>query len=256
MSVLQTLRLSRGTAVLILVMLGVVTAGILIAWFHYAAINEAEDPRVLEAKLLYKDYNQAIRDNDANKALLLLDSIEAIYTKWPDYARSYEVGVVYNNRAAIYLSLLLHSDNDPETRDSLGRTAEYWAEQSIRMYQGWLDDFSSSSEDALRLRAQKWYVGFERIYPEVDAESIIAKRIDELLLAQTETPRRLSVAYTNLGIVLRHQGDYEGAMQCYREALALWEANRNAQNNIRILLGQPVKEPSFIEKLFPEDKNK
>lgn len=246
----------RPTAILILVMLAVVGIGLLIAWFHYSAINEAEDPRVLDAKLLYKEYNQAVRDNDAPRAMLLLDSIETIYTRWPDYVRSYEIGVVHNNRAAIYLSLLLHADQEAAVRDSLGRTAEYWARESIRIYQEWLDAFSDETEAALRLRVAPWYQGIESLYPEVDPERILAKRIDELILARTETPRRLSVAYTNLGIVLRHRGEYEEAMECYREALALWDGNRNAENNIRILLGQPVKEPSFIEKLFPKDKNK
>lgn len=246
----------RPTAILILVMFAVVCTGILIAWFHYSAINEAEDPRVLDAKLLYKEYNQAVRDNDAPRAMLLLDSIEAIYVRWPDYVRSYEIGVVHNNRAAICLSLLLHADQEAAVRDSLGQAAEYWARESIRVYQEWLDAFAADSEAALRLRATPWYQGIQSLYPSVDPERILAKRVDELILAQTETPRRLSVAYTNLGIVLRHQGEYEGAMECYREALTLWEGNRNAQNNIRILLGQPVKEPSFIEKLFPEDKNK
>ncbi len=246
----------RGTVLLVLVMLVIVAAGILIAHFHYAAINEAEDPRVLEAKLLYKEYNQAIRDNDAAKAMLTLDRIEAVYAAWPDYAHSYELGVVYNNRAAIYLGLLLHPVQDTVSRDSLLAEAAYWAGLSIQNYQEWLADFSDSTPEALLPETESWYTGLDDMYPEVDVARVIRKRLEDIQLAQKETPRRLSVAYTNLGIVHRHQGDYDAAIQCYRQALDLWEANRNAENNIRILLGQPTKEVSFIEKLFPADKNK
>jgi tetratricopeptide (TPR) repeat protein len=62
------------------------------------------------------------------------------------------------------------------------------------------------------------------------------------------------VSYTNLGIILRHQGDIKGALKSYKKALELWDKNLSAENNINILIGKPIRERSTLERLFPDQK--
>ena len=69
-----------------------------------------------------------------------------------------------------------------------------------------------------------------------------------------ETPRRLSVSYTNLGIMYRFREDYENAALSYKKAMDLWEDNLSAENNLNILLGRPLKKRSLLRKIFPEPK--
>ena len=69
-----------------------------------------------------------------------------------------------------------------------------------------------------------------------------------------ETDRRVSVCYTNLGIILRSRDDNEGAAEMYIKALELWEMNLEAENNLNRLLGRPLKKRNIIQKLFPPEK--
>jgi len=84
---------------------------------------------------------------------------------------------------------------------------------------------------------------------------ILNKRIDDLILARHETPRRLSVTYTNMGIVLRHQYKQNEAVECYIKAIKLWKDNYTARNNFNVLMGKPPEDRSIIDQLFPPVKN-
>jgi len=87
-----------------------------------------------------------------------------------------------------------------------------------------------------------------------ELESYLDTRINEIIDTQVEIDRRLSVSYTNLGIVYRYRMQYDSAAYCYEEALDLWEQNLSAENNLNVLLGRPQKKSNFIQRMFPPDR--
>ncbi|MCK4748009.1 MAG: tetratricopeptide repeat protein, partial [Bacteroidales bacterium] len=66
--------------------------------------------------------------------------------------------------------------------------------------------------------------------------------------------RRLSVCHTNLGVIYRHQGAYVEAAEEYQKALALWDRNLEAENNLNKLLNKPLKKRNMMQKLFPPNR--
>jgi tetratricopeptide (TPR) repeat protein len=115
--------------------------------------------------------------------------------------------------------------------------------------------FSGKNEDAIIQEIESDFLdGLEQI-PVKEQQSYLEKRVEEIIVAQHETKRRLSVSYTNLGIIHRHRGEFEEASEYYQKAFTLWEDNLTARNNLNILLGRPVEKRNFLEKLFPPDKD-
>ena len=85
--------------------------------------------------------------NDFEGVLLILDTIETIYTQLDDYKNSWEMGVVYNNRASVYITQAIYIDEYmTEKKDSLLLIAENNILKSINFYENWLTDFSELSE--------------------------------------------------------------------------------------------------------------
>lgn len=70
-----------------------------------------------------------------------------------------------------------------------------------------------------------------------------------------EMERRLSVSYTNLGIIARHEGRLEDALRHYKKALDLWSENHTAKNNLRVIAGEKPVKRSVIQQLFPPKKD-
>ena len=58
-------------------MLAVVITGVIIARSYYGNINRAVDPRIIQARELYGQYDQVARSGDFYAVFDLLDSIEA-----------------------------------------------------------------------------------------------------------------------------------------------------------------------------------
>jgi len=231
----------------------IVILGLSIAWSYYGNINKSEDPRVIEAKVMYKSYNTLVEESRYDDGLLLLDSIADIYAKYDDYKNSYEVGVIHNNRAAIYLTIAL-AMHDGTAKDSIIAIAENNVQGSITIYEGWLNEFGSMSESDIRNWATPIYQSSNFPFNRELIDRYIEKRVADVQLAQRETTRRLSVSYTNLGIVLRNQNQIEQALKTYKKALELWDKNLTAENNINLILGRPLKERSTLERLFPDKK--
>ena len=250
---------NKSTRALILTLSALVLISVLISRYYYKGVNDAVDPRVKEARLLYIKYNDYTKTNSFYSILYLMDSIEAVYSTYPHYRNSYETGVLYNNKAASYLTMALHMDSAsyrPQRQDSLFILAETMVNQSIAIYTHWLDRFENKSqEDVKVLIESEFYKGLEK-YPHELKETFLSKRVEEIQEAKLETKRRLSVSYTNLGIIKRHRMQYEEAAQHYKTALELWERNLTAENNLNLLLGKPVKERSFLRKMFPPERNK
>ncbi|MGI9536533.1 MAG: hypothetical protein ACR2PB_05645, partial [Desulfocapsaceae bacterium] len=81
-----------------------ITASIFIgSYFYYDQINKAEDPRILPAKELFQIYDKELEGHEYVQSLSLLDQMLAIYRSTPGYEKSYEIGVLLNNTATVYL---------------------------------------------------------------------------------------------------------------------------------------------------------
>lgn len=256
--------LHRSSKRLILAMLFVSVVAVTIAWLYYSAQNRKADPRIVDARRMYAGYDKYAQENDFTSVLNLLDSIEQLYLSVPHYSASYEIGVVNNNRAAVFMTIALFGDTmqkkniplqyDTLSFDSLLNIAEFYAQRAIDCYQNWKIQFDSLKEDEVRAKIKtEFLLGLEAC-SEKEQETFLTKRVEEILTAQTEVSRRLSVAYTNLGVIYRHRENYERAAELYIQAIDLWGQNLDAVNNLNVILNKPKQKRSFIEKLFPPEK--
>ena len=256
--------LNSSTRALVLIMIALVVIGILIARFYYGNINKSIDPRVAEARSLYAKYDSYAQEGNYYKVFALLDSIEGIYRSTKHYEGSFELGVMYNNRAAALLTISMFADSiltrqNPYSglsADSLVTLSEINVLNAISIYDNWLTEFSGKSfEQICEIIEPQFMNGLENIDPDLKTKYLGA-RVREIEKAILENDRRLSVCYTNLGIVFRQREQYKEAVEQYEKALELWDRNLNAENNINLLLGRPLKKRNFIQKLFPPEKNK
>lgn len=232
-------------------MIFLVFTGLTIAKIYYGDINKSEDPRVIETKSLYSTFNSLNGDFDG--MLLILDSIEDIYKNYKHYSESYEVGVVYNNRAAIFLSRALQ-EGDSLKQQILFVKANQHCNTAIEIYNSWKELNSQLTEQEIEKKILPHFNKEELTFKENRRKKIIKKRIEDIKTAQFEIDRRLSVSYTNLGITQRHTNHPKLSAESYTNAIKLWEENLTAKNNLNLLLGKPIEKRSFIRKLFPPDK--
>ncbi|MBI9062981.1 MAG: hypothetical protein JEZ14_13450 [Marinilabiliaceae bacterium] len=245
-----------------LIMSALVLVSFIAADLYYRHDNNAVDPRIQQARELYSRYDGYAQNNDFKAVFNLLDSIESIYHSIPYYSQSYEIGVITNNKAAAYLSMALYFDSNSISLDgitSLSKDTLLFmggtvARKSISCYEKWLKSFGDKSPDELEALLKTEFLTDLATYPTNMKKRFLQKRLEEMEKAQYETPRRLSVAYTNLGIVKRHNEDYEGAINCYTKAMELWDRNLTAENNLHVLIGLPLKKQSVLEKIFPPEK--
>jgi tetratricopeptide (TPR) repeat protein len=250
---------NKPTRALVLIMSALVLISILISYHYYKGVNNAVDPRTKEARVLYEKYNDYAKTNSFDSVFHLMDSIETVYSKYPHYRNSFEMGVLYNNKAASYLTMALYMDstsNQQDKQDSIFSIAEKMVNKSISVYTDWLDRFENKSQEEIKNFIEpQFYEGLESYSDEMQA-TYLKKRIEEIEEAQMETKRRLSVSYTNLGIIKRHRMQYEEAARHYQKALDLWDRNMTAENNLNRLLGKPLEKRNFIQKLFPPERIK
>jgi hypothetical protein len=184
-----------------------------------------------------------------------MDSIECIYSAYKHYENSYEIGVLHNNRAASYLTWAIHNEDTNKNQDSLVNLAESAVLKSIEIYDHWLMRFQGLDQEEIKsIISDDFLEGLER-YDADKQKKYLKNRIKEIEESNIETSRRMSVAYTNLGIVFRHRLLYDSAAFSYQKAIDLWDRNLTAENNLNILLGRPLKKRSFLQKLFPPDRD-
>jgi tetratricopeptide (TPR) repeat protein len=244
---------NRKTRALIFIMCALVLSGFIISQLYYKSVNASVDPRVVQARKLYENYNRFAEFNQINSIFRLMDTIESIYVKVEHYRTSFEVGVLYNNRAAACLSLAL-TEHELVVKDSLLKVAEDALNKSIKIYQDWLLTYEGKDDQEVKkILTEGFYMGLEG-YEKEDQQKFLQKRIREILHAQTETKRRLSVSLTNLGLVYRQQLKYEDAALSYEKAIKCWDRNLTAENNLNKLLGRPEKKRNIIQKLFPPER--
>ena len=248
---------------LILIMIAVVIIGILIAKSYYGNSNRSIDPRIVEARELYSKYDNYAQRGNYYRVFSLLDSIEDIYSAIRHYERSFELGVLYNNRAAAYLTVSMFADTIPEalnpftdlSSDSLYSLAQMNLLKAILIYESWVEKFSSLSVEQISKKIiPKFLEGLDSVSPALEAKYVEA-RAKDIEKALIENDRRLSVCYTNLGVVFRQTGAYKEAVEHYEKALKLWDRNLDAENNLNLLLGRPAKKRNLIQKLFPPERN-
>jgi len=227
-----------------------------VAYIYYSGKNRAEDPRVVETKFLFKQFDELMKINEFATALPLLDTIEMIFESVPGYSESYEPGIVYNDRGSAYLSMALYGEKDSLEKSILLTMARKNIDTAILIYSNWIEKNGDLSSEELIQVVLPYFLQDDIAFVNKNYNRIIRKRVDDLLLAQKETSRRLSVSYTNLGIIQRHQYLQEEAVESYTMAIKLWKDNFTARNNFNVLMGLPPKDRSIINKLFPPDKNK
>jgi len=248
---------------LVKVLLGTLCIVVLIivyATVYYGQINSAADPRVLEARELLRKYEKGLESDQYGLALSLLRAIDLIYASTPGYEYSYERGVIYNNMASVYLvqletAILNKEDIDRTWMVENLDTAESYIRKAIAVYDNWLVTMGELSAEEIDSRIRPTFNQQDPLLNDKNIEMIIRKRVDDLLLAQTENKRRLSVTYANLGVVERYQGKLELAKRSYEKALALWDRNYTARNNLNVLMNQPVEKRSMIDRLFPPERS-
>ena len=256
--------INSSTRALVLIMIGLVVTGMLIAWLYYRNVNRSIDPRVMKARELYAKYDIYAQAGDYYKLFALLDSIESIYKATKHYEGSFELGVLYNNKAAALLTISMFADSIPVEYnpfanfkiDSIVTLAEMNALEAISIYDHWLIGYTGKSQEQIcEIIGPEFMNGLESITPELKTKYLLT-RAKDIEKALSENDRRLSVCYTNLGIVFRQKEQYKEAIEQYSKALELWDRNLNAENNINLLLGRPLKKRNLIQKLFPPDRDK
>ncbi len=249
------LSLKKPVRTLILIMSVLVIAAFLVSQWYYRKLNASVDPRIVPARNLYEKYNSYARVNNFDSIFFLMDTIEAIYRSVPHYRGSYETGVLYNNRAASWLTIGLFSETPDSTeRDSLLFLAEAAIRKSISIYESWAVEYAGLKEDQIRARIGTDFLNGASEFSEKEQAKYLETRIRELMDAQEEVKRRLSVSYTNLGVVFRNHAQYDSAALSYQKALELWDRNLTAENNLNILLGRPLRKQNLIQRLFPPER--
>jgi len=251
------LRIKRDTAIILLICLSVSLAAFIFAFFYYRDLNRSEDPRMLKARQWLGQSDEYIAAKESMTALRVLDSALSEYDRFPLYSGSFEYGIIYNNKcSALLMEALYDSTLSQHEKEQLLRLARKQVDSSILFYQDWMKSWGALNPDQIQARISPFFQSFDEPVSNYRKRKILKKRVEDIRLAQIETPRRISVALTNLGTILRHQQQADSALICFNSALKLWKHNRVATSNLAVLKGgNPVKTP-VLETLFPPDKTK
>lgn len=197
-----------------------------------------------------------MQDGKYSEALTMTDSAALIITKFPCYNNSYEPGVVENNRGSAIMGMAIYQPGDSIRKRELLCQAERHIRRAITIYEQWLALHEISTRETLIKETAGCFRKDDPALKGKLIDDLIAKRISDLELARVETPRRLSVAWSNLGMVQRHQYQQDSALASYLKALKIWKRNPTAKNNLNMLLGRPPEDESILDQLFPPDRRK
>jgi hypothetical protein len=257
MQIKEIFKITRGTKVIILITFSVSLLAIGFAFFYYRNINSSHDPRIAEARRLLTLFDKEAPRLNSSDAFSILDSADAIFSSLPDYSRSFERGLIYNNKCTYLLLAAMYDVSVPEAEKKilLGLAAEY-CDTGMMIYKRWLSEWGILSEEQILEKIKPGMQEDDPAFEGHNYEKILKRRIRYIAEAQVETPRRLSVSLTNKGTIFRHQLLPDSAAAYLQQALQLWPENRIASSNISVLYGGEPVEPSMIQTLFPPDKNK
>jgi len=246
---------SRQTTILIVIVVCISCLGFLTAYIYYNYQNKSEDPRVINAREMLVKFEVLMKDRRYGEALQVMDSVAIIYEHTPGYEGSFEFGVIHNNRGSVYLTKALYDSLiAPPEKTSLLDTAAVHIRKGIVIYEHWIDSVCLMNREQIESITSQFFLKNDPRLRESDLERLIDKRVEDVIFAQTETPRRLSVSLTNLGIIMRHQYKQEEAAQYYIMAIKRWKDNYTARNNLNVLMGKPPEDRSVFDKLFPPER--
>jgi hypothetical protein len=249
--------ISRGTKVIFSITFSVSVLAVIFACFYYRDINRSEDPRLKKAREFLLQYEKESGRNNSLEAFPFLDSANAIFMSYPDYEFSFEIGVIYNNKCSALLLMALYDSIIGESeKNNLLSLAMKYCDSSISNYSAWITSWDSLPPEIIADRISPYMKKDDPAFSGYDFEKIFSRRIKNIVAAQIETPRRLSVSLSNKGTIYRHMMKPDSSLICYQLALSLWEDNRTAKSNLNVLMGGEPIQPSLIESLFPPDKNK
>lgn len=249
--------ISKGTKVIFAITFTVSALAVAFAFFYYRSVNKSEDPRINMARDLLARYDRISGDSRSIEAFPLLDSAFRIFNSIPDYRSSFETGVIYNNKCSGLLMMALYDTAISKYEKSvlLDLSLKY-CDSSISVYRNWISEWESLSPEDINKRVSVHMNENDPAFSGYNFKKILSGRIKSIVTAQVETPRRLSVSFSNKGIIYRHLMIPDSALVYYQQALSLWKDNRSAISNLSVLMnGDPIK-PTLIQSLFPPDKNK
>jgi len=253
----QLFIISRGTKVVLTITFSVSFLAVLFAFFYYRSINNSEDPRIRRTRELLAEFEKISESNNRFNSFPLLDSAGTLLRAYPDYESSFEVGVIYNNKCSTLLLMALYDSTitEPEKRTLLDLSMKF-CDSSITNYNRWISTWGNLSADSIATRISPFMKEDDPAFAGLNFRKILSRRIKNIVMAQVETPRRLSVSLTNKGTIYRHLLMPDSAQIYYNQAISLWGDNRIAKSNLNVLFGGEAIRPSLIESLFPPDKNK
>lgn len=211
-------------------------AGIAIGTFFSRQQSRFIDPRISPIIEQYKKFNGFVAAGQYDSALVLLDDIQKNYRRYPHYQVSFEVGALYNHRTETYIAMALKPGIAPLSKDSLLNLAQIQANTSISLYAAWISTWGKLTEPEIRQKLSPYFSPHDEIFRKKNLERFINKRLSQITDEQAETPRRLSVAKTNLGVVLRHKDMHDDAVKSFEQALELWPDNPAARNNLNDII--------------------
>lgn len=246
------------------VLIGTLIVVILIfagSFYYYSNLNSAVDPRVVEAKHLQLKYEKGLESNQYGEKMILLNQMLDIYQNVPGYENSYEIGVILNNQASVYLvkleTELLTKEEDEIDKDEMLKTLEMsmgLTLEAIDIYDTWLKEMGDLSEEEVRKKIRPYFDPQDEAFKDVKYSMVFDRRVEEIMSAQLENSRRLSVSYTNLGVMNRYMGNLHEAKANYEKALELWDRNYTAQDNLNTLMNLPRERRGMLERIFPPER--
>jgi len=249
--------ISSGTKKILAITLSVATLAVIFAYFYYRGVNRLEDPRVSEARRYMAEYDRLAGGTVSFAFFHLLDSAGTIYSRVTGYETSWERGVIYNNKCSGLLLLAIYDSTLTEhEKQSLLELSVIYCDSSISVYTRWLDEWEKLGEDSIARRVLAEMHEDDTAFAGLNYKKISGKRVKDVMLAKIETPRRLSVSYTNKATAYRHLMMQDSSLIYYERALSIWKDNRTAESNLSVLLGGEPLKTGLIKSLFPPDRKK
>jgi hypothetical protein len=247
--------ITGGTKKILAITISVSVMAILAAFIYYNSVNKLEDPRIMKARELLSEYEKIPVTTQPAEAFLLLDSAFNIFNSLPDYNCSFEKGVIFNNKSGrLLLDAIYETGISAEEKERLLSLAMQYCDSSIMQYKRWMNEWMTLSAEEIAEKLGLFMKADDPAFEGLNFSKIFLKRVKNIETALIETPRRLSVSYTNKATIFRHMLEPDSSLAYYGMALDLWEDNRTARSNLNVLLGgEPVK-PKLIESLFPPDR--
>jgi hypothetical protein len=250
-------KIGRGTKTILLISFSVSLTALIFAFFYYRSINRSEDPRIMKAREFLNAYDKVSGNSDISETFPLLDSAYRIFKSLHDYESSFEPGVIYNNKCSSLILKAIYDTTVKEVeREMLLNLSLKYSDSSILVYNRWMAEWIKLTPEEIAERIQPLMNSNDPAFYGLDFAKICERRVKNIIMAQTETPRRLSVSLTNKGTIYRHMLKPDSSLVLFKQALSLWKENRAAESNLSVLGGGDPVKPSLIESLFPPDKNK